>query len=287
MWKRLEEQDMEDPVEKKPTWRRLRGKQRKPEGRPGPHQDQPEEEMVSSNDIALVDLFGGVSSLRVALTAAGFEVCWHQYVETNGAATKLVKHWFPDAQQMGDIKPLAEAADKVAEEIWKSVRALENKPIALVLGCGFPCRELSGVNQNRQGLHHGQTALFYDAKKLFQSLVNSRNDSDPPLRVIFENVQSMPDEDHSEITQELRSVDPDVECVGIDSATVSHCRRPRYWWTNWYVQRFDSEAEATRKGVRHVYPWLELDPVDNVLEGGYKSALHTKSPDLKYHTFTR
>ena len=81
MWKRLlqpdydlvEQGDLEDPVEEKQSRRRLRGKQRKPEGRTGPHQvkvdeDQPE---VTENAVALVDLFGGVSSLRDALMAAG------------------------------------------------------------------------------------------------------------------------------------------------------------------------------------------------------------------------
>ena len=122
--------------------------------------------------------------------AAGFEVGLHHYVETNGAATKLVKQWFPDALHKGDIKPLAEMADKYAEEIWKSVRALERRPVTLVLGCGFPCRELSGVNQSRQGLHHGQTALFYDAKKLFQSLVNLCKDSECRTRIVLRSRKS-------------------------------------------------------------------------------------------------
>ena len=94
----------------------------------------------------------------------------------------------------------------------------------------------------------------------------------------------MPDEALHEITQELWSIDPSSECVGIDAATVAHCRRPRYWWTNWYVQRFEGEAETTRKGTRHLHPWLELGPVGDILEDGYKSALGT---DGKYHTFTR
>ena len=100
-------------------------------------------------------------------------------------------------------------------------------------------------------------------------------------------MQSMPDEALYEITQELRSVDPNIECVGIDAATVAHCRRPRYWWTNWYVQRLEGEAETARKGVRHLHPWLELGPVNDVLEEGYSTALDIKGADCKYHTFTR
>ena len=62
-------------------------------------------------------------------------------------------------------------------------------PVALILACGFPCRELSRTNQDRQGLHAGETARFHEAKIIFQALVNERDDSDPPLRVLFENVQ--------------------------------------------------------------------------------------------------
>ena len=45
--------------------------------------------------------------MRVALTAAGYEVGTHHYIEISGAAAKVVKHWFPDAIQKGDIRPLA------------------------------------------------------------------------------------------------------------------------------------------------------------------------------------
>ena len=160
-------------------------------------------------------------------------------MEINGASAKLVKHWFPDAEHKGDIRPLAENHQGYAKDVWKEVRALEHQPAALILACGFPCRELSGVNQNRQGLHAGETARFHEALVIFQALVNERDDNDPPLRVVFENAQSMPDDARDEITQLLRSVDPNIECVGIDAATLAHCRQPRYWWTNWYVQRLE------------------------------------------------
>ena len=74
MWQRLQEQEEEDPVEPKPTRRRLRGKQNTSlEGRVGPEQQKSNntEEETSNNTVGLVDLFGGVSSLRVALKAAG------------------------------------------------------------------------------------------------------------------------------------------------------------------------------------------------------------------------
>ena len=62
---------------------------------------------TSNNGIGLIDLFGGVSSLRVALTASGYDVVMHHYVDIHGASSKVVKHWFPDAVHKGDIRPLA------------------------------------------------------------------------------------------------------------------------------------------------------------------------------------
>ena len=116
--------------------------------------------------------------MRVAFKAVGYEVGLHHYVEVNRAATKVVKERFPDAVHKGDIKPLAESADKYAAEVWQDVRALERRPAALVLGCGFPCRELSRVNQDRQGLDAGETARFHDANAVFQALVNERDNQD-------------------------------------------------------------------------------------------------------------
>ena len=72
---------------------------------------------------------------------------------------------------------------------------------------------------------------------MFKALLDERQAEDPVLRVIFENVQSMPNESRDRITRELREIDPNIECVAIDAVHVALARRPRYWWTNWYVQR--------------------------------------------------
>ena len=121
--------------------------------------------------------------MRVALMAAGYEVGTHHYIETSGAAAQVVKHWLPDAIQKGDIRPLAAKPVEFAREVWSSVRSSKQRPAALVLACGFPCRELSAVNPDRKGLHQGETARFHEAKALYQALISEREDGDPPLRV--------------------------------------------------------------------------------------------------------
>ena len=102
MWQRLTKQDDEDPVEEKPR-KRFRGKQSASlEGRVGPDHQQDESD-TSNSTMGLIDLFGGVSSLRVALAASGYDVVFHHYVDINGASAKVVKHWFPDAVHKVDV----------------------------------------------------------------------------------------------------------------------------------------------------------------------------------------
>ena len=119
---------------------------------------------------------------------------------------------------------------------------------------------------------------------MFKALLDEREAGDHELRVVFENVQSMPNESRDRITKELRDIDPNIECVGIDAVHVALARRPRYWWTNWYVQRIDEELESTYKGVRHLAPDLEVPKADSVLEDGY---LPRWKDDGRFHTFTR
>ena len=144
--------------------------------------------------------------MRVAAIASGYRLVVHDYVEIHGNAVKVVKAWFSDASQLGDIRPLAGNPEVFAKEFWYRVRPLGLGTV--LLGAGFPCRELSQVNQSRRGLDHGDTARFQEATILFKALLDERQTGDPELRVIFENVQSMPKDARDRITRELRDIDP-------------------------------------------------------------------------------
>ena len=48
---------------------------------------------------------------------AGYDVVGHHYVEINGAASKVVKHWYPDAEQKGDVRPLAEKPEEFVKGV--------------------------------------------------------------------------------------------------------------------------------------------------------------------------
>lgn len=53
----------------------------------------------------------------------------------------------------------------------------------------------------------------------------------------FLNVAGMKNEDRDVITETLRRIYPETECVMINSSLVSAQQRKRYYWTNWYVEQ--------------------------------------------------
>ena len=132
------------------------------------------------------------------------------------------------------VKPWARA-------VWDSIR--DSKADILLLGCGFPCREITSVNKSRRGLDHGDTARFQEAKQLWMALIEEQGRSDIPIRVVWENVASMTIETRDRITQELREIDQSVEMVCIDGGNTSWSSRRRLWWTNFYVNTIENETD--------------------------------------------
>ena len=53
--------------------------------------------------MALVNICGGTSSLRVVSHCVELEVVLHNYSETFGLANRTVEQWFPDVQNLGCI----------------------------------------------------------------------------------------------------------------------------------------------------------------------------------------
>jgi hypothetical protein len=95
-----------------------------------------------------------------------------------------------------------------------------------------------------------------------------RQEEDPELRCVWENVASMPIEDRDRIAKILREIEPNMELVAID-ARVSHwVNRPRLWWTNFFVAKRTDELDNLDKGVRTLVPWLHMALVETFLDPG-------------------
>ena len=121
VWSRLRDAEPDAPMveeERDPVRKRLRGKTKvEAEGRPvHPHENDVEEipdKSVGQNvfspgeqQIALIDVFGGVSASRVACEAAGLEVWAHDYVEIHEPAVRVAATWW-QCEKLCDIRQLA------------------------------------------------------------------------------------------------------------------------------------------------------------------------------------
>jgi len=91
------------------------------------------------------------------------------------------------------------------------------------------CQDLSIAKQNREGLRGARSGLFWKYVEALEVI--------KPKWFLLENVASMRNEDRDAITETLRKIYPETECIMINSALVSAQQRKRYYWTNWHVEQ--------------------------------------------------
>ena len=161
----------------------------------------------------VLSLFDGISCGRLALERAGIPVEKYYSSEIDTYAIQVTQKNYPDTIQVGDVTKL---------------NYLELLDIDMVIG-GSPCQDLSIAKQNRQGLRGERSGLFW---KYVEALEVIR-----PKWFLLENVASMRNEDRDAITETLRKLYPETECIMINSALVSAQQRKRYYWTNWHVEQ--------------------------------------------------
>lgn len=161
----------------------------------------------------ILSLFDGISCGRLALERAGIPVEKYYASEIDKYAIQVAQKNYPDTIQVGDVTKL---------------NYLELLDVDMVIG-GSPCQDLSIAKQNREGLRGARSGLFW---KYVEALEVIR-----PKWFLLENVASMRNEDRDAITETLKKIYPETECIMINSALVSAQQRKRYYWTNWHVEQ--------------------------------------------------
>ena len=161
----------------------------------------------------ILSLFDGISCGRLAFERAGIPVEKYYASEIDKYAIQVAQKNYPDTIQVGDVTKL---------------NYLELLDVDIVIG-GSPCQDLSIAKQNRQGLRGERSGLFW---KYVEALEVIR-----PKYFLLENVASMRNEDRDAITETLRKIYPETECIMINSALLSAQQRKRYYWTNWHVEQ--------------------------------------------------
>ena len=158
----------------------------------------------------VLSLFDGISCARLALERAGIKVEKYYASEIDKYAIAVAQKNYPDTIQVGDVNNL---------------NYLELLDVDIVMG-GSPCQDLSIAKQNREGLRGERSKLFWKYVEALEVI--------KPKWFLLENVASMKNEDRDAITETLRKLYPETECIMINSALVSAQQRKRYYWTNWH-----------------------------------------------------
>src|SRR5690625_1617450 len=150
---------------------------------------------------------------QIALDKLNIDVERYYACEIDVNSIKITQKNYPNTIQLGNIKDL------------DSKKLLELGEIDILMG-GSPCRNLSksiqGNTKNHKNIERGlkgDSALFFEYVRVLDYL--------KPKYFIFENVESMSDEDKSIISNFLG-----VEPIMLDSSFFSAQNRKRYYWTN-------------------------------------------------------
>lgn len=158
----------------------------------------------------VLSLFDGMSCGQIALERTGIKVDKYYASEINKSSITITQKNYPNTVQIGDITNLTKN------------ELLELGEINLLIG-GSPCQNLSravinNINHN-QGLRGEKSSLFYEYIRVLKTV--------QPKYFLFENVESMKNEDKDIITETFG-----VEPIMINSSLVSAQDRKRYYWTN-------------------------------------------------------
>lgn len=154
----------------------------------------------------VLSLFDGMSCGRIALDRAG--ICIDNYFacEIKPSAIKCSKNNYPDIIQKGSVLDVD----------------LSEMPIIDLLIGGSPCKGISRLNKNQEGLSHKESKLFWK----YVDALNFLRKKNPDILFLLENTHG--NKEATDTITEILGVDP----ISINSKLVSAQNRPRYYWTN-------------------------------------------------------
>ena len=221
--------------------------------------------------VFLISLFDGVGGASQALRLCDVQPAVHVVIELLSEARRCTRSHHRVWREYDDIT----AVTSRDVRSWHMAHADAIDTVLLV--AGFPCVDLSSLKAGRQGIDGPSSGLIHEAIRIHKEVVAFFG-ADKVIR-LFENVESMPEGERLRINALL-----DLEPMLIDAAPVSHCRRPRLYWTD-SAPISGRDATVTQKvGVKHVLLRTKrLPPISTFLE---PNCAVTKD-FVKFPTFTR
>jgi DNA (cytosine-5)-methyltransferase 3A len=150
----------------------------------------------------ILSLFDGISCGQIALNRANIPYDNYYASEIKPHAIKCTLDNYPNTIQLGDILNL---------------KGSDLPKIDLLIG-GSPCKGISRLNKNQEGLEHSESRLFWEYIRLLDEV--------KPKYYLLENTHGNKEATNT-ITETL-GINP----ISINSKLVSAQNRPRYYWTN-------------------------------------------------------
>jgi DNA (cytosine-5)-methyltransferase 3A len=150
----------------------------------------------------VLSLFDGISCGQIALNRANIPYDNYYASEIKPHAIKCTLDNYPNTIQLGDILNL---------------KGSDLPKIDLFIG-GSPCKGISRLNKNQEGLEHSESRLFWEYIRLLDEV--------KPKYYLLENTHGNKEATNT-ITETLG-----IKPISINSKLVSAQNRPRYYWTN-------------------------------------------------------
>jgi site-specific DNA-cytosine methylase len=156
--------------------------------------------------INVLSYFDGISCGQIALERAGLQVENYFACEIKPHAIETTLINYPNTKQLGSVTEVD----------------LDNLTfIDLFIG-GSPCKGISRLNKNQEGLEHSESKLFW----VYVETLEKLRIKNPNIIFLLENTHG-----NKEATNTITEV-LGVKPISINSKLVSAQNRPRYYWTN-------------------------------------------------------
>ena len=156
--------------------------------------------------INVLSYFDGISCGQIALERAGLEIENYFACEIKPHAIETTLINYPNTKHLGSVTEVD----------------LNNLPfIDLFIG-GSPCKGISRLNKNQEGLEHSESKLFW----VYVETLEKLRVKNPNIIFLLENTHG-----NKEATNTITEV-LGVKPISINSKLVSAQNRPRYYWTN-------------------------------------------------------
>lgn len=165
-------------------------------------------------EIIIISLFNGMSCGQVAFEQEGFNIKKYYASEIKPHAIRVTESNYPDIIHIGDVTKVY-VKDKTLYTENGNFYLGDTK---VILIGGSPCKGISRLNKNQDGLKHPESKLFWHYIRIKDEL--------NPIYFLLENTHG--NKEATDTITETLGILP----YSINGRLFTAQNRPRYYWTN-------------------------------------------------------